>query len=87
MPLELKTTSICLRPDFPMKANLPQNEPKMLARWEQMRIYDRIREDAPGRQFMSCTTGRLTPTGPSTWARTEQMPEGFHREVQDHGGI
>lgn len=27
-----------------MKANLPQNEPKMLARWQDMRIYDRIRE-------------------------------------------
>src|SRR5438105_6367903 len=27
-----------------MKANLPQNEPKLLARWEQMRIYERIRE-------------------------------------------
>ena len=27
-----------------MKANLPQNEPKLLARWEEMRIYDLIRE-------------------------------------------
>jgi isoleucyl-tRNA synthetase len=27
-----------------MKANLPQNEPKALARWEQMRIYEQIRE-------------------------------------------
>src|SRR3989442_6915159 len=27
-----------------MKANLPQNEPKLLARWEQMRIHERIRE-------------------------------------------
>src|SRR2546421_2833878 len=26
-----------------MKANLPQNEPKLLARWEQMGIYERIR--------------------------------------------
>src|SRR5437867_2516544 len=31
-----------------MKANLPQNEPKILARWEQMRIYDRIREARAG---------------------------------------
>src|SRR5215470_19777808 len=27
-----------------MKANLPQNEPKMLERWEQMHLYERIRE-------------------------------------------
>src|SRR5512147_2857508 len=31
-----------------MKANLPQNEPKMLARWEQMRIYDLIRQARRG---------------------------------------
>jgi isoleucyl-tRNA synthetase len=31
-----------------MKANLPQNEPKMLARWEQMRMYDRLREVGRG---------------------------------------
>ncbi len=31
-----------------MKANLPQNEPKILARWEQMHIYERIRETRRG---------------------------------------
>src|SRR5438552_392 len=31
-----------------MKANLPQNEPKALTRWEQMRIYERIREARHG---------------------------------------
>ena len=34
--------------DFPMKANLPQNEPKMLERWGQMGIYERIREARKG---------------------------------------
>jgi isoleucyl-tRNA synthetase len=36
--------------DFPMKANLPQREPEMLARWEQGKLYERImaaRRDAP----------------------------------------
>ena len=32
-----------------MKANLPQNEPKMLARWEQENIYGKIREARAGR--------------------------------------
>src|SRR2546423_10549003 len=27
-----------------MKANLPQNEPKLLARWEQVGVYEQIRE-------------------------------------------
>src|SRR5246127_1318998 len=31
-----------------MKANLPQNEPKILARWDEMRLYDRIREARTG---------------------------------------
>jgi isoleucyl-tRNA synthetase len=34
--------------DFSMKANLPQNEPKQLERWEQMRIYERVRQERQG---------------------------------------
>jgi isoleucyl-tRNA synthetase len=44
VPLDLKSTINLPKTDFPMKANLPQNEPKVLARWEQMRIYDLIRQ-------------------------------------------
>ncbi len=35
---------------FPMKANLSQREPEMLARWDEMRIYHRIREASQGRK-------------------------------------
>ncbi len=48
MPFELKKTINLPQTAFPMKANLPQNEPKMLERWEQMGIYDRIREARKG---------------------------------------
>jgi isoleucyl-tRNA synthetase len=48
VPLDLKSTINLPRTDFPMKANLPQNEPKTLARWEEMRIYERIREARAG---------------------------------------
>ena len=48
MPLELKATINLPKTAFPMKANLPQNEPKMLERWEQTRIYERIRESRKG---------------------------------------
>ncbi len=44
MPFELKSTINLPKSDFPMKANLPQNEPKTLAKWEQMGIYERIRQ-------------------------------------------
>ena len=36
--------------DFPMKANLSQREPEMLARWDDMHIYERIREASRGRK-------------------------------------
>ncbi len=43
VPLELKATINLPKTAFPMKANLPQNEPKMLERWQQMGLYERIR--------------------------------------------
>ena len=36
--------------DFPMKANLSLREPEMLARWDGMHIYERIREASRGRK-------------------------------------
>ncbi|MEI9994510.1 MAG: isoleucine--tRNA ligase [Rhizomicrobium sp.] len=35
--------------DFPMKAGLPEAEPRWLARWEAMDLYGRIRKQAKGR--------------------------------------
>jgi isoleucyl-tRNA synthetase len=45
---ELKKTINLPQTAFPMKANLPQNEPKMLERWEQMGIYGLIRQARKG---------------------------------------
>ena len=49
-PPELKATLNLPETDFPMKANLPQSEPKRLAGWEQERLYEQIRaarQDSP----------------------------------------
>jgi isoleucyl-tRNA synthetase len=48
VPVDLKSTINLPKTGFPMKAGLPQNEPKMLARWAEQRIYDRIREVRKG---------------------------------------
>ena len=48
MPFELKKTINLPQTAFPMKANLPQNEPKMLERWESTGLYQRIREARKG---------------------------------------
>jgi isoleucyl-tRNA synthetase len=41
--LDLKNTLNLLRTDFSMKANLPQNEPKWLAKWAKEDLYGQIR--------------------------------------------
>jgi isoleucyl-tRNA synthetase len=51
MPVsDLKATLNLPHTDFPMKANLPQSEPKRLTAWEQEGLYEQIRaarQDAP----------------------------------------
>ncbi len=48
MPLDLKSTMNLPKTDFPMKANLPQNEPKTLDQWEKTGIYEQIRQVRAG---------------------------------------
>lgn len=36
--------------DFPMRAGLPKNEPKILARWDEMDIYKKLRDRSKGRE-------------------------------------
>ncbi len=36
--------------DFPMKAGLPELEPKLLARWEKLGLYKKLRKAAKGRE-------------------------------------
>jgi isoleucyl-tRNA synthetase len=45
---EWKDTVNLPRTDFPMKANLPVTEPQTLARWAEIRLYEKIRDDRRG---------------------------------------
>lgn len=47
-PLDLKLTLNLPSGKFPMKAGLPQNEPKWLQKWEAMALYEKIRESRRG---------------------------------------
>jgi isoleucyl-tRNA synthetase len=47
--LDMKKTVRLPQTDFPMKANLPQNEPKTLARWQEIDLYKKLREVGKGR--------------------------------------
>jgi isoleucyl-tRNA synthetase len=61
---ELKGTINLPKTAFPMKANLPQNEPKMLEHWEQMGIYERIRQARKGAPAYVLHDGPPYTSGP-----------------------
>ncbi|HZQ24256.1 MAG TPA: isoleucine--tRNA ligase [Terriglobales bacterium] len=64
VPLELKSTINLPRTDFPMKANLPQKEPRILARWEEAGIYERVREARTGAPVYVLHDGPPYANGP-----------------------
>jgi isoleucyl-tRNA synthetase len=64
VPLDLKSTINLPKTDFPMKANLPQNEPKILEKWEQMAIYDQIRKVRKGAPVYVLHDGPPYANGP-----------------------
>jgi isoleucyl-tRNA synthetase len=64
VPLELKSTINLPKTNFPMKAGLPQNEPKILERWEEMRLYERIRQVRKGDPLYVLHDGPPYANGP-----------------------
>ena len=42
--VDYKDTLNLPKTEFPMRAGLPQREPGWLARWEEIGVYDRLRE-------------------------------------------
>jgi isoleucyl-tRNA synthetase len=50
LTVDLKKTVNLPKTDFPMKANLPTAEPKMLAKWEEDKLYHAIRHARSGRK-------------------------------------
>jgi hypothetical protein len=50
MTVDYKSTIHLPRTDFPMKAGLPKREPEILARWEEMGLWRRLREESAGRE-------------------------------------
>jgi isoleucyl-tRNA synthetase len=61
---ELKATLTLPTTDFPMKGNLPQNEPLRLKRWAELDIYARLREAGKGRPSYLLHDGPPYANGP-----------------------
>jgi isoleucyl-tRNA synthetase len=49
-PVDYKSTVFLPRSEFPMRANLPQREPEILKRWQEMNLFRRLREVSQGRE-------------------------------------
>ena len=47
-PPDYRDTVFLPKTDFPMKAGLAQKEPAILARWQAMGLYQRLREKRAG---------------------------------------
>jgi isoleucyl-tRNA synthetase len=62
-PLELKKTLNLPKTDFPMKASLPQNEPKQLEAWQQESLYEKILAAREGKPSFVLHDGPPYPTG------------------------
>ena len=61
---ELKSTLTLGQTAFPMKANLPQNEPLRLARWASLRLYEQLRKAGQGRPAYVLHDGPPYANGP-----------------------
>jgi isoleucyl-tRNA synthetase len=61
---ELKATLTLPQTAFPMKANLPQNEPLRLARWASLRLYEELRKAGKGRPAYLLHDGPPYANGP-----------------------
>jgi isoleucyl-tRNA synthetase len=61
---ELKATLTLPQTAFPMKANLPQNEPLRLARWASLRLYEELRKAGRGRPAFILHDGPPYANGP-----------------------
>jgi isoleucyl-tRNA synthetase len=63
-PPELKATLTLPQTAFPMKANLPQNEPLRLKKWASLRLYEKLRETCAGRPAYLLHDGPPYANGP-----------------------
>src|SRR5262250_3395292 len=61
--LDLKKTLNLPKTEFPMKASLPQNEPKQLTAWQESRLYERILKARDGKPLFVLHDGPPYPTG------------------------
>ena len=49
--MDYKDTLLMPKTEFPMRGNLPNKEPQMQEKWEEMNIYEKVQKRTEGRPF------------------------------------
>ena len=68
---DYKDTLNLPKTDFPMRAGLPKREPEWLARWNEIAVYDTLRERATGRTPFTLHDGPPYANGASPAIKTK----------------
>ena len=77
MPTDYRPTVFLPKTDFPMRGDLPKREPTILARWQEMELYRRLRESSRGREKFVLHDGPPYANGDiHLGTRAEQDTEG-----------
>ncbi len=85
---DLKQTVNLPKTAFPMKANLPQTEPKLLERWEKEGLYARIRAARAGRPLYVLHDGPPYANGRIHLGTAfNKILKDFIVKSQDHGRL
>ena len=77
MPTDYRPTVFLPRTEFPMRGDLPKREPSILARWEEMGLYRRLREAV-------ARTREVRPSRRAALRQWRHSPR--HRAQQDFEG-
>src|ERR1041384_2879552 len=64
VPLDVKSTINLPKTSFPMKAGLPEHEPQILAKWDELDLYQRIRDARKGHTLYVLHDGPPYANGP-----------------------
>ena len=86
--MDYKATLNLPKTDFPMKANLPQREPELLASWEKERLYEQIQEAGKDRPLYILHDGPPYANGRIHIGHAlNKISQRHHHQIEDDGGL
>ena len=87
-PRDYRDTVFLPQTSFPMRGDLPKKEPAILARWEAMDLWGKLREASKGRPLFILHDGPPYANGNLHHRhRAEQNPQGCRQPHPPDGGL